>query len=149
MTDDSGAFRRTEDRDRLIQLGEAVNHMNQSMGEVKETLLAIRESLNGVQVMKNEVSELKAQNVEYRNKLQDHEVRFGQIKVFGWIFGFVVTGVTSLAGWSWSQLDSLKNTDSSLSAKVLTLELKQDNMNTLLNITNSNNSSSSVTSQKK
>lgn len=127
-------YRRQEDRDKLIQLNEAVTHMNKSMEEVKSTLADIRASLGGVQVMQSEVSELKAQNGEYRKTLQDHEVKFGQIKMVGWILTFCLGFVGSIAGWSWTQLDSLKTADSNMASKVLTLELKQDNMNTLINL---------------
>lgn len=148
MTDDSGSFRRIEDRERLIQLGEAVNHMSRNMDEVKATLKDIRESLNGVQVMQSEVVELKSQNIEYRNKLQDHEVRFGQIRLVGWIFTVCIGLSTSMAGWAWTQLSGLQTADKALGDRVLTLELKQDNMNVILNL-KQNPDASSAPSPKK
>lgn len=124
-------YRRQEDRDKLIQLSEAVSHMNKSMEEVKSTLADIRASLGGVQVMQNEVVELKNQNADYRKILQEHEVKFGQIKLASWIFGVSLSFVTGIASWAWSQLGSLNTTDNQLASKVLTLELKLDNVQTL------------------
>lgn len=127
-------YRRQEDRDKLIQLNEAVTHMNKSMEEVKSTLADIRASLGGVQVMQSEVNELKSQNAKFQDKLQDHEVRFGQYKVIGSILAAVLVASTGLVGWGWTQLSTLTNNDSELNRKVTVLELKQDNMSTLINL---------------
>lgn len=133
-------YRRQEDRDKLIQLSEAVSHMNKSMEEVKSTLADIRASLGGVQVMQSEVTELKTQNADYRKTLQEHEVKFGQIKLASWIFGVSLTFVSSIAGWAWSQLGSLNSADNQLASKVLTLELKLDNVQTLQSMKNQTDS---------